>query len=333
MIILKKIPSRNISSNLLKYIQREIPELSSCESLSQVSEFGFTYDNTELIRQAIFSYFRGEGNKSYKDLIRAVLNALKIKKAFIQKIPTVRVHLPGRGITSFHTDNWYGHHPDSLSIWVPLVNVSGANTLWFLKEINANNSSFLKKFVRESSSLKEIDDYFMEKSKPQAVNIGEALAFKASEVHGTVVNETKISRISFDFRISLSEKKLGNKPLSNYLLFDKSFKTLGTKADKKIDVASYSLYLKDIPSKVQILLASAISHDMSFNIVRNESEIMSLPHLPVLQDLLLSKKIKGVVIYSLKIFKTKKQFTFFSKLIKKEKKFLFLSSELRYFYG
>lgn len=338
MIKINNIPSKAISNNLLIFLKKEILELNSINSLDQISNIDFSYENSEIIRQKIFEYFRSNSGKSlYIDLILEIAKKLNLKDYYVQKVPTVRVHLCNRGITSFHSDSWYGHHPKAISVWVPLTDVHSSNSLHFVDK-KINNLQIINLFNSKKEPLCGIDEYLRNISKPTKIELGDAIYFYGDEIHGTVKNETGATRVSFDFRISASLDMLGNKPPTNYWKFGENTKNIKNLSQRSSstevkNVASYSTDIKNIPAKVQILTASFTSSDEGLNIIRNESEILTLDYMPVLTDLINDDTLDGVIIYSFDIFKNNEIKEFFLKELKKNHKFFFISSELKFCYG
>ena len=336
MNILDNLPTKIISNKVLNYVRKEFSDLHSLKSLSEISNFEFSYNNSELLRQKIFDFFRTkDGIEVYKKLIIFIAKKQNLKDFFVQKVPTIRIHLIGRGITSFHCDSWYGHHVNAWSFWIPLTKVFDSNSLWIFKNKQQNDISYYTNyFNKKKLSLVQIDDYFSKNTEPCSLNVSQGLAFNGNEIHGTVINNTTKSRISFDFRIAEKIEHLATKPMSNYWNFKNGkFTEENNEISSIPNVATYSTFLENVPSKNQILMASVISRDMGFNIIRNESEIINLNYLPVLKDLILSSEIDGVIIYSDDILRSKKIKDDINYLLRENNKFLFISSKSIYYNG
>ena len=52
---------------------------------------------------------------------------------YFQKVPSVRLYLPGALGTSWHTDSWYGHSPHSCTFWLPLTPVPEGAGVHFIE--------------------------------------------------------------------------------------------------------------------------------------------------------------------------------------------------------
>ena len=102
---------------------------------------------------------------------------LNHSKLGYQTPPTFRVHPVGARTASVpHRDRDYAKGSKFINVWVPLVNVSATNSLWVERD--------------KDSEL-----------EPVQLNYGEALVFNGYDVlHGSVVNTSTMTRVSFDMR-------------------------------------------------------------------------------------------------------------------------------------
>jgi hypothetical protein len=98
---------------------------------------------------------------------------------YYQRVPTFRVSFPGNmAVGELHTDADYGHQDGVLNVWVPLTPAYGSNSIWIER---GPGTYFLRSW---------------------ALGRGEALVFDGVNwVHGNRRNRTRISRVSFDFRL------------------------------------------------------------------------------------------------------------------------------------
>jgi hypothetical protein len=95
-----------------------------------------------------------------------------------QSPPSFRFHYCGRGSSVFHKDRDFGVEEGRLNIWVPLTKVWGDNSLWIESKIGAKDF------------------------KPITMHPGQVLVFDGVNLgHGSKINTTISSRISFDFRV------------------------------------------------------------------------------------------------------------------------------------
>lgn len=167
-----------------------------------------TYDIEHLHTLKDYAHFNREQDQStmwhtlYYDMIRKdpmfdeiYLNFLKdvIKPRFVndsnktivyQKIPTLRVHLPGNvSVGEFHKDKDYrnkkwAHEVQELNYYMPLTVAYDTSTVW-------------------AESKEDKGDY-----SPINCDYGECIEWNASNLtHGNKDNATSQTRVSFDFRI------------------------------------------------------------------------------------------------------------------------------------
>lgn len=122
--------------------------------------------------------FRVDSVEVYDELVHWVLGRLGLDHNLpYQRPPTFRVHLVGAPTASaLHRDRDYTSSDRYLNVWVPLVDVGGANSL--LVE-------------RPGGSL-----------RAQTLRHGQVLCFNGRDLlHGSCVNTTLVTRVSFDFRV------------------------------------------------------------------------------------------------------------------------------------
>lgn len=96
-----------------------------------------------------------------------------------EREPYLRVHLSGgKAAVAPHVDRDHFHSPYEVNFWLPLVDVSGAESLW--SESSPGRGDF----------------------RPFVAKYGEAVRFYGNQCqHFTVDNETPRTRVSFDFRV------------------------------------------------------------------------------------------------------------------------------------
>lgn len=92
---------------------------------------------------------------------------------------TFRIHWNGNlSVGAFHRDSDYHHNPEEVNFWIPVTEAFGTNTIWLESE-------------------RDKGDFH-----PERVNYGQALQFRGGDLcHGNKVNDTEITRVSFDLRV------------------------------------------------------------------------------------------------------------------------------------
>lgn len=99
--------------------------------------------------------------------------------AIFQAKPTVRFHLPGNlAVGEFHKDKDYNHSPKEINVFIPLTEAVGNNTIWIESE-------------------EDKGDY-----RPMEGTYGDYFVFDGANLkHGNRLNNTRKTRVSFDFRL------------------------------------------------------------------------------------------------------------------------------------
>ena len=117
----------------------------------------------------------------YHSFARRVIAPLFGQRISYSAHPEMRLHLAGQpACSAWHTDAEVTGRYDQLNVWLPLVDTSDSSCLWVETEYGKK-------------------DY-----RPVPIKYGEALVFDGSCLsHGTVTNETLVTRVSFDFRFSV----------------------------------------------------------------------------------------------------------------------------------
>jgi hypothetical protein len=146
----------------------------------------------------------------YHRFVREFVRPLFAEDICYQRVPTFRVHLPGNvAVGQFHRDSAYSHPDGELDFWLPLTDVWGTNTVWVAQDVESDECTAVP------------------------VRKGQVLTFDAvNRQHGNVVNDTGVTRVSFDFRVI---------PLSRYHPNDR--KTINT--GMRLVIGEYFTLLPD----------------------------------------------------------------------------------------
>ena len=108
------------------------------------------------------------------DVLREVVGEI----AAYQSPPSFRFHYCGLGSSVFHRDKDFGVEDGRVNVWVPLTEVWGDNSLWIENAVGTKNY------------------------RPVQMSPGQALIFDGVNLsHGSKINTTHSTRISFDFRV------------------------------------------------------------------------------------------------------------------------------------
>jgi hypothetical protein len=112
-----------------------------------------------------------------------------------QVVPYVRVLPPRRPdlAVPFHSDAWAGNPSPQRTIWVPLVDVGGAESLWLAPHDGP---------VDPAARLDSLAARWVPKARPVTLCRGEALVFGEDVGHGAVAHDADVTRVSVDWRVA-----------------------------------------------------------------------------------------------------------------------------------
>ena len=146
-------------------------------------------DNSDTIFHDMFYQdMRKEGPfvNLYRHFINTHLRKMMGVDFVYQASPTLRVHLHGNWATpEFHVDtqDGYNHPPGEINFILPLTPCYGNNSVWV--ESSPGNKVY----------------------SPIEMGVGDIFGFSGGELmHGNRINDTGVSRVSFDFRIIPKEQ-------------------------------------------------------------------------------------------------------------------------------
>jgi len=161
----------------------ETEELGLChKNYEQEEVLGAGKDQSTKIHRKFYDYIDSEKEKFsdlYKNFIRDNIKPIFKEDLVYQKFPTFRAHFPNNvAVFAFHKDKDYNHPPQERNIYLPITNAWGTNTIW-------------------AESEEDKGDY-----SPIVANYGEFVVWDGNSLkHGSKMNTTNNTRISFDFRI------------------------------------------------------------------------------------------------------------------------------------
>ena len=276
--------------------------------LSYLGEIELNKKNFHLIKTKFFEIFSHEEFIDiYKKLAKEVATYVYGDpiESCLQVTPTPRVSFGGSHGTSIHTDYWYGHGETAITIWVPILNCISGST-FFADEFNQINfdHDFKDFSVEELADIsKEISHPSFEVLPPE----GSCYIFNSRVLHGSPLNTTKVTRLSFDFRISKINDKTSAKDLHNYFQFSSEISDYENPSHpfKKKSILKYVSNGYSSNPFLENICINAIAEKYGFNISDQEGEIMRFGN-PIFEALLngysLSNKYDGIVVFSKEIF-------------------------------
>lgn len=196
-----EFPFRRAVGDMLG-IKDHLEELHTMTEVGPIVKPGA--DSHSLYHRMFYDRVRGS---EFMEIYRRFVKVLRWKAAepiIYQAQPTFRIHYVGNlGVGAFHRDSDYNHPQEELNYWVPLTQCYGTNTIWL-------------------ESARGRHDYH-----PERLGYGDVLRFPGGVLmHGNKVNDTKITRVSFDFRVITKAAWIEPKEVKKGITFGRSF-TIG----------------------------------------------------------------------------------------------------------
>lgn len=293
---------------LIRMNLNKLDELRELNDLGDLHNF-FNKINLTRIEQKIYQCFKDISFQNlYFDFNRKVIKTIVRSDYKLQRIPSIRISIPGQKTVNFHNDCWYGHDEDIINIWVPLTQVRGSQSLAFLNIIE--NEKALKYFYKEEPSLLEIQKYCEKKSFFAEADYGQFIKFPTSSLHGTFKNQEQKTRISFDFRLNL-KNNFGNKNKSFFVdiknnklkqnnkdLLQKERNAIGYLNQRKI-FENFS-----ISQTIQQEVIANYCQLNNLNLITQETELIGFTKSLNLNDLIYGNRksqVKDIIIFSEKL--------------------------------
>ena len=122
--------------------------------------------------------------------------------------------------------------------------------------------------------------------RPLTMNFGEIYHFNSHIIHGTEINETDQTRVSFDFRILLDGDDRGLKDESFFVPFEQG--SVATNAKQQTGVVYIGKrrgFTKVISQKYQALLCNRYAAENRISVLVSETELCGFDHLPTLWNM------------------------------------------------
>ncbi len=270
---------------------REIQELLK----NYLNNINLTKSNSSLIKSTLFDAFDSDKFLSiYKSLAIEVATSFygSPSNTCLQTSPTPRIFFPNSHGTSIHSDYWYGHGLSAITTWIPIINsISGAT-------FYADHRKILNSFIEDNnfaldkltSITREIACKENEVLPPQ----NSAFLFDSTMLHGSILNSTNKTRISFDFRISKIKDPTSTKDLENYLIYDDNTKEYNLPFHKLYGkrILKYICGGHDKNTFAQQILIDSFSKRYNLQITDQEAEIERFNY-PILNGLSKGYKLKN----------------------------------------
>lgn len=238
------------------------------------------------IYAAIYDLFlTAEFRRSYAGLCRAIIKERFAGKALYQRVPSVRIQMPGQISVNYHTDEWYGHGHNVQNFWLPLTPVTGTNSLHVADE---QTSLTITEGIRgKKNSIEEMNQLARRACRPLSMIFGEIFCFNAHIIHGTERNETDRTRVSFDFRMLLEGDE--DRGLKDESFFVHSEQHIGVDNAAArtgvVYVGKRRGFTNVISQKYQQLLCNRYAAEIHVSVSVGETELSGFDHLPALWNM------------------------------------------------
>lgn len=247
-----------------------------------------------IIKSSKFIFF-------YLKLIKRIKKELKYD-FYYQRFPSARISQPGDNENPFHIDLWSGHGKNIKNFWIPIFNLNKYNTLYIVDEKNSKN--LIHKHVKNDFNKVKFQENAFKSAKPVIVKPGNIVVFSNKNIHGTIRNRSKSTRLSFDFRILKVGDDPGTRDINKF--YECTKKKL--KKDKKNYVHAM-LYSKNSVSHISHVAQRSVVEDYcsrSNLVVKEESsEMHGLDTYPNINYHVKTKKLP-LVLFSLKCLPSNK---------------------------
>ena len=275
---------------VLDALRGTLRRMKKSEEISHLSRLHDFIQKTEFrpIEDAIYQLFADiEFQEMYDRLCCEIVEARYDCRVAYQHTPSVRIHMPGAKSVNYHTDEWYGHGHNVNNYWLPLVPVDGANSMYVLNEAVSKELESNMKIGRKS--IEEMNASIQPHATALAMNLGEIYCFNSHILHGTVVNNTDSTRISFDFRMLPDGCDPGEKSDSFFIL-------PGTRHTNPVESKQKNragLYFGmgqgvsgNISQKYQQLVCLRYAADHGLAALALETELSGFSHHPQLRNMI-----------------------------------------------
>jgi hypothetical protein len=258
-------------------------------------------DDLDPIYASIYDLFlTPEFRQPYDRLCRKIIAEKFARRAAYQRVPSVRIQMPGHASVNYHTDEWYGHGHGVQNFWAPLTPVAGTNSLYIADE--RTSSQLSKKIRTERLSVQEMNRLARDACHPLTMSFGEIYHFNAHIIHGTEINTTDQTRVSFDFRILLDGHDRGLKDESFFVPFDRRQATTDARSQTGVVyIGKRRGFTNIISQKYQALLCNRYAAENRISVLVSETELYGFHHLPTLWNMVsggYAGRFSNLIIFS-----------------------------------
>ena len=188
----------------------ELQEIFGPKLREVIQEIGSKENKSSALAYLYSKSKRPEFLTLYNKILFSLRTLLEVDFIY-QPNPTFRIQWPGQRAGFFHIDSWVGHGPSTINIWIPLTDLTNTSTVWMA---NREDTHELKNLIIDNKlNVSEYEKIIEDKMYPQVIPLGNFMTFNDNILHGSVINNDSMPRISFDFRIAMSPFLIGAKKI------------------------------------------------------------------------------------------------------------------------
>jgi ectoine hydroxylase-related dioxygenase (phytanoyl-CoA dioxygenase family) len=246
------------------------------------------------IREFMFDFFQTtEFITLYFNVAEQIVEYIKapFEQTVLQSLPTPRVFRPKAIGTTYHCDYWYGHGERSHTVWVPLSQLDEGNTF------HVASDELARKYVlnlEKNRIYAPVPEIVNATSTPVLPDIGQAYIFNSRILHGSPLNNSTNTRLSFDFRISNKSDSTSTKDLENYYHYQNNKFQIQKHLLDGARVMKYVCGGHEKNSYVQHIIIDAAAKRFNMNVYEEEAEIERLG-FPIFEEYVTGKLKKSKV--------------------------------------
>jgi sporadic carbohydrate cluster 2OG-Fe(II) oxygenase len=252
--------------------------------LSKLHEFAKPNDLDDIFAAIYELFLTAEFTLPYDSLCDQIIKEKFAGKAAYQRVPSVRIQMPGQTSVNYHTDEWYGHGHNVQNFWLPLTPVAGTNSLYVLDE--QTSLSITESIQKTRASIEEMNQLARRACRPLSMKFGEVYRFNSHIIHGTEKNNTDQTRVSFDFRMLRDGDDRGLKDESLFVPFGQ--RAAAVNAGRRtgvIYIGKRRGFTRIISQKYQQLLCYRYAAENHISVSVSETELSGFDYLPALWNM------------------------------------------------
>lgn len=291
----------NWPKNVLDLIRTKYKQVRSLETLHETLSYSEIADVTAIVQRE----FLGEKWSIMLDNFAEeyIAPLLENKKYLIKRQPTLNLVIPeqsraGRRLP-FHQGIFYDNGRGQGTIWMPLTECFGSNTLWIM---NLEKSRKLtKQVIQNKWSVEEFEHHCIQNSFPVTLSPGQAHLFAQEHIHGNIENQTGISRLAIDWHILVEGEEYHRRYPGAFFRLPGDYvqkQPVDTKKSFICYTSNNSEIDKNVGKHAQrcVIEHYVNEHNIQHNGYQFENEFLT--HLPIFRHLL-EQNIDGIIVFSM----------------------------------